>query len=677
APLADLLASRGVRVANNAALKAWAVAVMPVTREGYAAAGDGGRATYTYAASACAAADDGSQVQSTVLPGCWSIDWSSIRGEATPELFGGAVGFTVDGAQGTPDAQPAVQKALDTGRPVRFTAPFYRMGRSGIVRTPGQEIAGLGPNATALVFHPGYDTGSGAGVLTLSPAVFAEGRKLGPIIRDLRIKGFQPEVTAASDTGTSDAQRLASLVQTSCIDARGGYGAKFVRLILTSCMRGLDLRGDVGEVMVDDLTGSNFITDIDIDGALSTIRIHDHHNFPVNVTPNQAALAQRSADAIRSGRMDDLKVTDSMCIQAKRCIYTYKGVVRTLAADGYPSPGGITTASFSNYDFDIVPLGWQVDDGVASFTGGYYASAKGGVLNAGTVSISGTSNVNMNGDRFFTQNGGIFSLTGIGGISDPNGDNTFLYQTGGFLTLVGSTYGWNGGVGTRTTKPKVWSTGGTIVATGNTAMPRGAGTQAAGADFFRVDTDGANVVANNATPGWTNTFPANSTTGIYLNNRGGATEFTSGFSVTGVGAGISGGGASGCHHSFQASTGYIQCVQNGIGWMPLNIDALAFQVGSQNTGMVVRMYGTGGVHLKGHLSGSLGTAPTITTSAGTATPSTGINDTHGTVTVTAAATVTVKFTLPYANPPDCLVASPDGAKPTWRTTAGAAGRASL
>lgn len=62
-------------VANNAALQA----VIPTAagqvyvRDGFYAAGDGGGATYTSAAGACSAADNGAQVQPTGAAYCWTV----------------------------------------------------------------------------------------------------------------------------------------------------------------------------------------------------------------------------------------------------------------------------------------------------------------------------------------------------------------------------------------------------------------------------------------------------------------------------------------------------------------------------------------------------------------------------------------------------------------------------
>ena len=490
------------RVANNAELSVSSSLAAVVVRDGFASSGDGGRATYMYSSTACAISggDGGSQIPSN-FGGCWNIDWASVRSEATIELFGGAIGTTTAqaGLIANPDAQPALQKALDTGRTVRLGPLSYKMGRAAVLKTPGQQVLGRGAALSTLIFFTDFNLSNGAGVLTFSSSVFATTRADAPDFADFRIKGFQPDV----NTAQTDAQQLASLVQVSCIDARGGYRASFRRLVLTVCMRGIDLRGDTGQTVIDDLLGSNFVTDIEIDGALDTIRVTKHHNFPTNITANQAALARRTAVAIRSGRMDDLKVSDSMCIAARLCYHQYNGIVRTIAADGYVSPGGFTSAAFSNYNFDIYNQGWQVDNGTVTFVGGYYASDKGGLINAGVVNVVAPSLIAANSNNYFTLNAGMLNISSAP-ISDNNTNFTFILQNGGQLSFNGNNYGWNPSASANTSKSKIVVNGGTIVATGNTVQSRGPGTQGPDAYFFKIVSDGNHAITGNSVPGWQN-----------------------------------------------------------------------------------------------------------------------------------------------------------------------------
>ena len=71
-------------VANNTALAAWANTAFPVERDGFATAGDGGRARYTWSSTACTAADGGSQITATA-GGCWNIAKNELLND---QMFG-------------------------------------------------------------------------------------------------------------------------------------------------------------------------------------------------------------------------------------------------------------------------------------------------------------------------------------------------------------------------------------------------------------------------------------------------------------------------------------------------------------------------------------------------------------------------------------------------------------
>ena len=82
-------------VANNAALQALTDTSLPVERDGFAAAGDGGQARYSYSPAGCpvSGGDGGTQVPAGV-GGCWLADRLD---RLTPKLFGGLPG-TADSA---------------------------------------------------------------------------------------------------------------------------------------------------------------------------------------------------------------------------------------------------------------------------------------------------------------------------------------------------------------------------------------------------------------------------------------------------------------------------------------------------------------------------------------------------------------------------------------------------
>ena len=157
-------------------------------------------------------------------------------------------------------------------------------------------------------------------------------------------------------------------------------------------VRSLDMRGNCGQIVIDDLHSCSFFADIDIDGSQDTVSIDDHHNFPQALTARQAALAAVTCDAaIRSGRMDDLKVTNSLAILCRNALHFYQGVARTQANDGYTSPGGITTGSIANHDFDTIPLGVKHEAGTVTIVGGYCAAIRACDVYSGYLGFTGTT----------------------------------------------------------------------------------------------------------------------------------------------------------------------------------------------------------------------------------------------------------------------------------------------
>ena len=155
----------------------------------------------------------------------------------------------------------------------------------------------------------------------------------------------------------------------------------------------------------------------------------------------------------------------------------------------------------------------------------------------------------------------------------------------------------------------------------------------------------------------------------------GASAFNNSGATAYVLGSIGAGGGSGGFYIFDRANGLSQLGQiyrtGGVNYL---WDNTVGNVASWSSAGLFQVYY--GFAIKGHLYGN-GTAPTITTSAGTATPSTGINDNHGTVNQSAAATVTIKFAAAYSNAPDCLVEAQNGGTTTYSTVGGAVGTAAL
>lgn len=111
ASLTTLLGNAKPRVATNAALKALLLPYSRISRDGFAAAGDGGAVDYTWSPSNCTAADDGAQVQPTGRAGCWIADLSG--GAADVRVWGAQPGQQIDAA-----LRAAIAWACTTHKPL-------------------------------------------------------------------------------------------------------------------------------------------------------------------------------------------------------------------------------------------------------------------------------------------------------------------------------------------------------------------------------------------------------------------------------------------------------------------------------------------------------------------------------------------------------------------------------
>ena len=134
-----------VHVPTNAALKL--IRGTPgnmAFREGFYAAGDGGRATYAWSPINCTNADDGGQVQPTTGTGCWVADFSTR--EVDPRVWGLVCGTANDGT--------AVMRAVE--------AYLYRTGGGFIALPCPTTLSGkltlrdkVGLRGTNPIFYPG------------------------------------------------------------------------------------------------------------------------------------------------------------------------------------------------------------------------------------------------------------------------------------------------------------------------------------------------------------------------------------------------------------------------------------------------------------------------------------------------------------------------------------------
>jgi hypothetical protein len=168
-----------LRVPNNAALGLLTLTSFPVSRAGFAAAGDGGDAVYTHSSGACAHPDNGLQV-AAADGGCWTA--------AVPPT---GVDLRVWGADasGNNDSAAALTKALTAGVPLRIGNGFYSLNSLVSVTTNAAiNISGNGPGASY------FQCKATAGCLDLT-----ENNVLQPV----KIEGVSFVATLAGAKGTA------------------------------------------------------------------------------------------------------------------------------------------------------------------------------------------------------------------------------------------------------------------------------------------------------------------------------------------------------------------------------------------------------------------------------------------------------------------------------------------
>lgn len=408
----------------------------------------------------------------------------------------GAVAVANSGLAGATDATVALQKLLDTGKDLDLGDGYFKVTAPLILKTPGQTIRGRGRDRTCIAWVAGAFTGTA--VFRTDTTIFSGTGQPGPVLRDFRVKGFQPEVNPA----LSVSAQIAQLQDVSCLDFRDTIAFQLHNMALTAGMRAVDMRGQTGGAVINNLQSNAFVANIDIDGALDTVHVHHLHDFPYDITVNQKELQRLNSTAIKLGRVDDFKCTDSMSIQGNKAVWAFYSGARTLGADGYTSPGGTPTGAFNGFNFDITPLGIDMDGGVLSFSGGYMASVKMVDMTAGFLTFNGFATANINVDQAIVISSGTLNFSDCALIVDNNTDFTFIRQTGGNVILADNFYNWTGGG--NITKAKVWTSGGRLTANGNVVVPFGGGTAGANGLFFRLDGGGPHSVSG-PTPGWANT----------------------------------------------------------------------------------------------------------------------------------------------------------------------------
>lgn len=211
------------------------------------------------------------------------------------------------------------------------------------------------------------------------PGVFySPGGENGAQISDITIEFYQPDVTSYS-----------GLIQyPAAFYMRDTPRFKINTVRIVKGWNGINMLGNSGGCVVDDLESSCFNYDIVADGSLDSVKFTKLHIWPFGLVNTGSdnlynLWTSSSHTGLQLGRVDDLHLSDSLFFSLK------KAVVFTTGTDGNVAFGNIV-----NTDFDDRG-GLIIDNGNISVSNCFFSVGKADsnsiVISGGTVNISNSS----------------------------------------------------------------------------------------------------------------------------------------------------------------------------------------------------------------------------------------------------------------------------------------------
>jgi hypothetical protein len=283
------------------------------------------------------------------------------------------------------------------------------------------------------------------------------------------------------------------------------------------CWNGIDMKGNSGGAVIDDLELSMFNIGIDIQGSLDTVRISKLHLWPFGVgsatfTANQRTV-WKDAYGIRSEKCDGLKISDSLFYEVRKALYLYKGVG---AAD-------VTLAEISNPAFDGDGGMHVIQDARVSIATGYWTKGAtdgswltmtGGQVRIASSRLSATAAAIV-GNGLIDISAGNLWLTGCA-LERGAQDHRFIYASGtAVVNIVGCTAFSN--AGTTFANPAIEYAGTSVGAiTGLFAPAKGGGT----GRLVTIASDNGFTMTNCTADGWTVQPPTTRLKTIITHNVG-------------------------------------------------------------------------------------------------------------------------------------------------------------
>lgn len=383
---------------------------------------------------------------------------------------------------GVADSTAAFNSAMAAADNV-YVPPGTYLISDAVTITSGKRLFGAGRRKTIL-HMPSTFNAAALGCLVFS------GGEPGPVVEGICVIQDQPD-------------SLTPTVYPPCIYAR--TAARFsVRHVRMPCVyAGIDMQGNTGGAVMDDVEMSALSVGINIDGSQDTVRISKFHSWPFGgsgsgtLTANQQT-AFGGAYGIKSARCDGLSIEGALFYLQPKGLYLYS------------SANGSTFGQLANCGFDG-DGGLTMSAGTLNVVGGYFSNSSGAGnwvnQTGGDLVISGARFV---ANAIFTGSGGLVttgSLTELSGCYFKSGalDTAHLYASGTVsMNVVGCTFSrmGSGAYAKATIEYAGASAAGTVVGCFAPKLTSGTGT------FVKVDVDVGVAVTGNAALGWAVTTPA-------------------------------------------------------------------------------------------------------------------------------------------------------------------------
>jgi hypothetical protein len=239
----------------------------------------------------------------------------------------------------------AIQAAVNTGEAVYFPNGKYYVSDAVICDNPGQVL--FGESRQGAVIHvPASFNLSASGVFVCDVV------EPSPEFRTFGITFEQPDTAVRGNL----------IAFPPAIDAQGQARLRMIGMRIIAAMTAVDLRGNAGGALIEDLQVSSLLWAVRIDGSLDSIRLGNLHHWPFGLTTDQISIFfDTSNGGVQSGLCDDLHIDNALFIGGGKQLQ----LVNTGAGSTF---GRVTNSTFDTHaEIDMA-------DGNVAFTGCFFTS---------------------------------------------------------------------------------------------------------------------------------------------------------------------------------------------------------------------------------------------------------------------------------------------------------------